>query len=100
MSVLYVDKHDNSVATTMHEIKRVGLHLIAQSKCGVLIMAGGSGTRLGVTIPKGCYSCSTLQNAKTLFQLHCEKLLRIQTLAHSAFPNLPHPVITLFIMTS
>lgn len=84
----------------MHKVKRAGLDLIAQSKCGVLIMAGGSGTRLGVTVPKGCYSCSTLHDTKSLFQLHCEKILRIQTLAHNAFPDLPHPVVTLFIMTS
>lgn len=52
-------------------------HLVKRSasyeKMGVLILAGGQGTRLGFEGPKGCFELP-LDPPKSLFQIHLEKI--------------------------
>lgn len=69
-----------------------GLELVRKSELAVILLAGGQGTRLGSSNPKGMYNVG-LPSQKSLFQIQCERLLRVQAMAGSGR-------IPLYVMTS
>ncbi len=54
------------------ELKR-GQDLLLKGKCAAVIVAGGQGSRLGFSGPKGCFPITRFEK-KSLFELFAEKL--------------------------
>ncbi|RAL26051.1 UDP-N-acetylglucosamine pyrophosphorylase [Thermoflavimicrobium daqui] len=63
----------------------LGMNLIKQGKVGVLVVAGGQGSRLGYEGPKGTYDIG-LPSKKSLYQLQAERLLNLSNKANRVIP--------------
>jgi UDP-N-acetylglucosamine/UDP-N-acetylgalactosamine diphosphorylase len=69
----------------------VGSDALATGEVGVILVAGGSGTRLGFEGPKGTFPIGPVSSA-SLFQIHAEKVLALSRRYRRTVP--------LYIMTS
>ena len=61
---------------SVSEAVRAGEDALHKKSVGVIIVAGGQGTRLGFPHPKGMFPIGPVSR-KTLFQIHCEKVLAV-----------------------
>ena len=82
---------------TLQSYTRTALTEAAAGRVGVLLLAGGQGTRLGVGYPKGMYNIGLPSN-KTLYQIQIERILRLQELARRLTGE--KGKIQMYIMTS
>ncbi|MDR3110618.1 MAG: UTP--glucose-1-phosphate uridylyltransferase [Planctomycetaceae bacterium] len=62
------------VAVSAADAVRTGEAALADGKVGVVLVAGGQGTRLGFEHPKGMFPIAPVSN-NTLFQIHVEKVV-------------------------
>jgi UDP-N-acetylglucosamine/UDP-N-acetylgalactosamine diphosphorylase len=69
----------------------IGADALAAGEVGVVLVAGGSGTRLGFEGPKGTFPIGPVSSA-SLFQIHAEKIVALGRRFGRAIP--------LYIMTS
>ena len=84
----------------VENLRKRGLTMVARGEVAALLLAGGQGTRLGTSAPKGCYDIG-LPSGKSLFQYHAEKLLKVRRLA-AAHANVGEAAVRLklLVMTS
>ena len=71
--------------------RRIGEEALRSGKVGMILVAGGQGTRLGFDQPKGMFPIGPISN-RTLFQMHIDRLRAVMRRYNVSIP--------LYIMTS
>ncbi len=68
-----------------------GKQALRAGRVGMILVAGGQGTRLGFDKPKGMFPIGPLSH-RTLFQMHCDRLLAVMKRYNVSIP--------MYVMTS
>ncbi len=76
---------------TLAADRQRGIEAIRAGQVGVILVAGGQGSRLGYDGPKGCYPIGPLTDAP-LFHFHARKILALERAFQARIP--------LYVMTS
>ena len=82
-------RHDDQIQHPQAE--RLAHNAISEGKVGVVMVAGGQGSRLGFPYPKGMFPIGPISN-RTLFEFHLDQLKAISRRYRCEIP--------LYIMTS
>lgn len=99
MTPIPSDQYESEIRCSterLDQYRRRGLKEIANGTVAVLLLAGGQGTRLGVSYPKGLYSVG-LPSGKTLLQLQAERILKVQQISRereAAVSSIPWYIMT------
>ena len=72
----------NMVQDQRDKLYELGMQKIREGKAAVIVMAGGQGTRLGFSHPKGMYQIG-LPSEKSIFQVLVERFFKVQMLANN-----------------
>lgn len=67
----------NKCSSITGEDSHLGNKAVKEGRVGIILLAGGEGTRLNFSSPKGMFPISVLKN-KSLFQFFCEKIFFAQ----------------------
>lgn len=67
------------------QARKLGEELLRSGKVGIILVAGGQGTRLGFSGPKGKFPITPVRN-KSLFQNHGEKIIALSKKYQTILP--------------
>lgn len=67
------------------EARKAGEDALHKGRIGCFMVAGGQGTRLGLSGPKGCFDVGPVRK-RSLFQLHAEKIAALRKRYNAALP--------------
>ena len=82
---------DANPAISEADALQAGEQALRAGKVGMILVAGGQGSRLGFDLPKGMFPIGPISD-RTLFQMHCDRLLAVMKRYGVSIP--------MFIMTS
>jgi UDP-N-acetylglucosamine/UDP-N-acetylgalactosamine diphosphorylase len=68
-------------------VRAAGEEALRRGEVAVLVVAGGQGTRLSATQPKGMFAVGPVSD-KSLYQIHAEKVLALRRRYHAPIPLL------------
>jgi UDP-N-acetylglucosamine/UDP-N-acetylgalactosamine diphosphorylase len=71
-----IRRSDQSTAISCREATARGDEVLCKGKVGMILVAGGQGTRLGFPHPKGMYPLGPISR-RTLFQIHIDRLIAV-----------------------
>ena len=95
-----IQPFENIVVGKEDQWEEKGMEMVGQGKVGCVLMAGGTGTRLGFDKPKGMFDIG-LPSHKSLFQIQAEKVKSVKQLAAKRLGKTVEEInIPYYIMTS